>query len=387
MRTHPILLLALGLTLAACQDGAGPSTTPPTVGTLVVSTTSGGNDPDQDGYLLTVDGVDSLRLDPTGTSMVDLLPGQHTLRLLGMADHCSVTPGSPLDVAVPSRDTTSVAFEVMCSVTGVRITTTTTGLDFDTDGYRVEANGLEQGTLPSNGTVLIRLDPGSLTIALTDLASNCALDGPDSHAVTIVADAVVPVEFAVTCTTTSGVIGVVVSEEGVGAMFGAIVDGVTPFSVELGGRGYLAGVSAGDHVVSLNPPANCSVETGPQSVTVTAGTLIRDTVEVAFSVTCQTMLTITAPTTGPIPQDDYSVWLCYDFYSCNYHFPARRLGSLAPNDTLIAEVDPGTYWLHLEDLVNCQVVVPNPRQGENPRRDIVVGAGQSVSVSFPVVCS
>ena len=65
MRTHPILLLAVGLTLAACDDSGGPSTGSPTTdGTLVVSTSTGGDDPDQDGYLLTVDGVDSLVLDP-----------------------------------------------------------------------------------------------------------------------------------------------------------------------------------------------------------------------------------------------------------------------------------------------------------------------------------
>lgn len=63
MRTHPILLLAVGLTLAACDGtgsppdgGVGPSTD----GTLVVSTSTGGNEPDQDGYLLTVDGLDSV---------------------------------------------------------------------------------------------------------------------------------------------------------------------------------------------------------------------------------------------------------------------------------------------------------------------------------------
>ena len=51
--------------------------------------------------------------------------------------------------------------------------------------------------------------------------------------------------------------------------------------------GYLTGVPAGDHVVSLVAPVNCSVETDPQSVTVTVGALIRDTVEVTFAVVCQ----------------------------------------------------------------------------------------------------
>jgi hypothetical protein len=272
--------------------------------------------------------------------------------------------------------------------TGARITTTTTGLDIDPDGYHVEVDGTDRGAILANDTVLTPLDPGSRTIALADLEPNCAVDEPRSRTVTIVAAEVVPIEFAVLCTATSGVIGVVILGNGVGAVYEAMVDGATRFPVGPADRAYLAGVPAGDHVVSLSAPANCSVGTDPQSVTVTVGTLVRDTAELSFSVRCPPgTLRVTAPTTGPIPAHQYSVWLCYDSYSCNYHFPARRLGSLAPNDTLIAEVDPGTYWLHLEDLVNCQVVVPNPRHGSNPRRDIAVGTGQLVTVSFPVVCS
>ena len=71
-------------------------------------------------------------------------------------------------------------------LTGARITTTTTGLDFDPDGYRVDVDGTDRGILPTSGTVLTRLDPGSRTIALTGLAPNCTIDGPDSRTVTIV---------------------------------------------------------------------------------------------------------------------------------------------------------------------------------------------------------
>jgi hypothetical protein len=383
MRTRPILLLAVGLTLAACDETSSPTRD----GTLVVSTSTGGNDPDQDGYLLTVDGVDSLVLVPTGTAELDLAAGQHTLELLGMAEHCLVAPANPLDVDVPPHGTTPVTFEISCNLTGARITTATTGLDFDPDGYRVAVDGTDLGRITANTTVLTQLDPGSRTIALTGLTQNCTIEGPGSRTVTIVAAEVLPIEFAVVCTATSGVIGVVISGSGVGGVYDALVDGATPLRVGPGDRAYLRAVPAGDHVVSLSGPANCSVETDPQSVTVTAGSLIRDTVEVTFSVTCVTGVLVTTPTTGTIPRDDWTVWLCYDSYSCHYHFLARRLGSLAPNDTLIAEVDPGTYWFYLDDLINCQVIVPDPRNGHNPRRDITILPGRLVTVSFPVVCS
>jgi TolB protein len=160
MRTRSILLLVLGLAQAACEDNAGPPTDPPTtdpsaVGTLVVSTVSGGKDPDQDGYLLTVDGIDSLRLDPTGTSQIDLTAGHHTLRLLGMAEHCSVSPGTPLEVDVPSEGTTAVAFEVTCSISGAPAPPPpASGLlafVYDCDIYVMDWSGAGTQQLTSNG--------------------------------------------------------------------------------------------------------------------------------------------------------------------------------------------------------------------------------------------
>ena len=295
MRTHPILLLAIGLTLAACGD-----------------------------------------------------------------------PGAPLEVS-----------------TGARITTTTTGLDIDPDGYRIAVDGTElQTTVPSNGILLTRLDPGSRTIALTGLTLNCAVDGPGSRTVTILDAEVVPIEFGVICTATSGVIGVVISGSGAGAVLEATVDGATPFPVGLGGPAYLGGVPAGDHVVSLSVPAGCSGETGSQSVTVTAGSLIRDTVEVTFSVACVATLRITAPTTGTIPQDKYSVWLCgRDPYYCIYG-GQTRLGRLAPNGILLAEVGPNIRRLYLTDLPsNCRVGVPNPTH------EFTLAPGDTLDIAFPVKCS
>ncbi len=382
MRTHPIPLLVLGLTQAACQDSAGPSTSTSTVGTLVVSTASGGNDPDQDGYLLTVDGVHSLALDPTGTSHIDLPAGQHTLRLLGMAEHCSVSPGTPHDVAVSSRDTTSVAFEITCSVTGVRITTTTTGLDFDTDGYRVEVDGIEWGILPSIGTVLTRLEPGSRTIALTGLSPNCTIAGPGSHTVTIVASEIAPIDFSAACTATSGVIGVVVEASGSNrnGEYQALVDGASPFTVLRGKPGYLTDVPGGDHVVSLVAPVNCSVETDPQPVTVTVGALIRDTVVVTFAVICQIeygALRISVPTMGHLPSGRYQVSMCD---SRAYPTMCLNLGRVAPNDTLVARVPAldRELFLHLRD-------VPERCRAGSPI-GFTVAVGDTLDIAYPVTC-
>lgn len=380
MRTYPILFLIVGLSLPACDDPGAPGE--PSTGTLVVSTSTEGDDPDQDGYLLTVDGVDSLDLDPSGSAEVDLASGRHALRLLGVAGHCSVAPGVALEVDLPSGSTIPVLFEVSCPATGARVTVTTTGLDIDPDGYRLVVDGSDQGSISSNGSVLTRLDPGSRTVGLTGVTPNCAVGGLSSRTVAIVDKEVAPIEFAVVCTATSGVIGVVISGSDGGAEFEARVDGATPFPVESGEPAYQRGVPAGDHVVSLGAPAGCSVETKPQSVTVTAGGLVRDTVKVTFSVSCVRTgtLRVTAPTTGPIPDERYEVWSCSGL-NCFYDYDVHFVGKVKPNGVLLAEHEPGTYHIWMFVPVNC---LP---QFDSFQKQFTLSPGDTLDVELPVACS
>ena len=409
MRAHPILVLAIGLLLAACADRTDPSGD----GTLVVSTsTLVGGDPDQDGYLLTVDGLDSLHLDPTGTSNVAVPSGQHTLGLLGVAEHCSVTPGTSLQVDVPSGGSSSVAFIVSCPV--ARITTKTSGLDID-GSYRLLVNGTDGGVIGSNDTVLTRLDPGSWTFTLVDLAPNCTASGPASRQVTVTSLQVIPIEFSVSCTATSGVIGVVVRRSGpvaTGDMFEASLDGAEALAVGLGVPLYMNAVSTGDHVISLLGSPNCSVvDPGSKPVTMAVGKLVRDTVNVEFSVTCTLppgtsgTVRITVPTSGPLPgTTPYTV--------CYYHTDPwgysrvsdttgagtctllgfSFLDSLAPNGTLVTELtasssNPNYYWYDFELTgvpANCSVQKPIPDRGTH---FFQIPLGGTLDLEFAVTCS
>jgi hypothetical protein len=379
---YPIALVGVALAGVGCGDTGLP---PSGDGTLVVSTSTTGNEPDLDGYLLAVDAVRTLALVASGSAQMELPAGRHTVRLSGVAEHCAVDPATSLDVDIDPQGTTALAFEIDCSVSGARIVTTTTGLDFDADGYRLAVDGADQGVLPVNDTVLIPLDPGSRTLALAELAPNCTISGAGSYPVTIVDDAVVTLDFAVVCTATSGVIRVVIGASGAGALWEVTVDGGTPYAIGRGGPGpferYIGGVRAGRRLVSLSA-ANCTVGDNPRSVTVTAGTLIRDTVTVTFSPTCETAIRVTAPTTGKVPRTPYSVWVCHDIQDACYWGPTDRLGALAPNDTLVAAVRPGRYELYLRDLpANCHV------NGSNPKRDISINAGALRDFAFFVVCS
>jgi hypothetical protein len=376
MRMLPGLTLIVGLSLSACEDSIDPERP----GTLVVSTSTTGEDPDQDGYLLVVDDVDSLDLASTASTELEVAPGRHTLRLLGVAGQCSVSPGATLEVDASSSTRTPVAFAVSCSATGVRVTVATSGLDVDLDGYHVAADDNDRAAIDRFETILILLESGNRTIALTGLAPNCAVDGLSSRTVNVVVGQVTPIEFAVTCTATSGVIVVVVSGDVEGIPFELTFDGARRSPLVSGESRYLTWVPVGDHVVSLSA-LGCTVATNPQSVSIASGGLTRDTVTVSFSATCLRTgrLHITAPTTGPVPDTRFEVWTCSG-NNCFYDF-AHFVGKVRPNGVLNATHNPGTYhiWMYLPD--NC---LP---QFNGFDKQFTLARGDTVRVELPVACS
>jgi len=160
--------LAVALALVACSDGSGP----PVEGTLVVATITAGDDPDPNGYLLEVDGLISVSLDLTDTIETRLPSGSHSVRLVGVAEQCTVDPGDSLVVEVPPQDSAAVRFEVSCHFGAgaagfVRITTTTSGPLPDQAGYEVWAehfgawdyggSSILLGTVALNGTIVTKL--------------------------------------------------------------------------------------------------------------------------------------------------------------------------------------------------------------------------------------
>ena len=292
---------------------------------------------------------------------------------------------------MPREGTAAVTFTIACPTTGARITITTSGLDVDPDGYGVLVDGAERGAIPSNGTVLTRLDPGTRTIALAGLAPNCRIDGPASRNVSLARAEVVPIQIAVVCTATTGVLGVIV-EQSTGnayAAFQVMVDGAGLFFVGPHQMKYYGPVSAGDHLVSLAPPSHCTLVTEPQPVTLTSGELTRDTVEVAFTVTCDLpsgrgTLRITSPTTGVIPPSTRFTVLHESYGYWDYGGTPIYLGDLEPNGTLIATVEPTShsgypYWnlIHLTDVpANCRV------NGPNPTERFTVMFGETIDIEF-----
>lgn len=96
----------------------------------------------------------------------------------------------------------------------IRITTITTGLDLDPNGYNLAVDGIDGGLVSPIGTQVVLVHPGSRTIALTGLTPNCVVDGSASRTVTVTEDQGADIAFAIVCTATNGVIRVRVSLSG-----------------------------------------------------------------------------------------------------------------------------------------------------------------------------
>jgi hypothetical protein len=112
------LLGAAVLTGLSC--GSGSDIVAPTTGTLEVTSTTTGLEPDPDGYTITLDGVERVALGPSDVVSMDAIaPGDHSVGLSGVAAICAVQGDNPQTVSVTAGATTAVAFAVTCAAAAV----------------------------------------------------------------------------------------------------------------------------------------------------------------------------------------------------------------------------------------------------------------------------
>jgi hypothetical protein len=364
MRRHAVLWLSAGL-MGACGD---EPLNPTGEGTLLLSTEVTGDDRDLDGFQLTVDGTPVLTLDPIVSQRLTLAAGSYTLGLVGLDSHCTVGPATPLTVEVVAEADTEVAFAVDCPATGVVVGMTTNGLDPDPNGYGLTVDGVERGRVRVNGASRVaRLEPGDRTMGLSDVAANCRVDGPGTRSVSVVSTELVPVEFAVVCTATSGVIRVVVDHSGSppDGEYGVALDGGPLQGFDHTGPYHISGVSGGEHVLALDLPANCSSAVDQAVASVSVGAGVRDTVEIVFPTGCEPgtgTLRVSTRTTGSFPPFDpyygspLRVLLLSDY---SWYYPSTTdLGGILPNGLLGADVPSGDYQLYISNVPGTCLVVP-----------------------------
>ena len=382
LRQVELSLVAAGAVLTALSCGGG-DVTAPTTGSLEITTTTSGPEPDADGYAVTIDDGAESPLGANATLQRDNLePGNHSVRLTGMAANCTVAGENPRNVSVPSGETATIAFQLTCSATtgSLAITTASSGPSPDPDGYSITLDGTDRGTLSVSGTVTLEaLTTGSHAVGLSGVAANCQVQGDNPQTVTVTAGASVTAAFAVTCATPPPVTGTLritttttgPDQEPNGYAFMLDAGGSQPIGVNA--TATLANVGAGAHTVRLSGVAtNCSVQgTNPRSVTLTGGT----TADVSFAITCTAAagsLEITTTTTGGLPDPDgYTVTVD--------NAAPQTIGAAA--SLTVPAVGPGTHLVTLGGLAtNCRV------EGDNPR-SVTVTAGATAMVAFSLDCA
>src|SRR5206468_3869622 len=227
-----------------------------------------------------------------------LSAGSHTVVLSGVAANCAVTGSASRSVSIASGQTVPVIFDVTCvAVTGsIQVTTATSGIDLDPNGYGVQIDGGSPRSVFINGTTTIEgLSAGNHSVTLANAEANCTVAGANPRTIPVTTGGVTRdtarTTFQVTCVAVTGTIKVTAATSGIDLDpngYTVLVDGGQLQALPLNGAAIIEGLSGGDHSVGLFGAAgNCTV-TGqnPQTVHVTTGSITRDTARSTFQVGC-----------------------------------------------------------------------------------------------------
>jgi hypothetical protein len=363
-------------------------------GSLGVTTATTGTDFDPNGYSFIVAGAGYQRtwwVSANGSATLDAVPvGDYSVTLINLGSRCAVTGANPQTVTITAGAPSEIAFAVSCSsaVNGsVRLTTVTTGEDFDSNGYWVQVPWDpwgEAAAAPANGSILFPAVPaGQVGFALYDVASNCAVVGGERKTVTVAAGDTSDLTFAVTCAAipslrvTIATTGTDVDPDGYRLDVFYVPCGSEPWQcgqVPVNGSFTYSGLNPHLYQVGLSGvAANCAViGANPQVVNVVRGA----TAEVAFAVTCGSgapSLRVTIATTG----GDLDV----DGYRVNVLGFGFQDGAPVNGAVPFYFVPPGAYQVELQDIAsNCAV------SGANPRGAAVQGSG-TAELAFAVACN
>jgi len=350
-----VTLALAAIVSASCQ---GELIGPRTKGAIDLHVATTGGDVDLDGYIAILDGSTQVSVGANATTRLTLLDvGTHSLGLTGLTSNCAVVGDNPVTVTVEAGVIVLVPFEVACTVTGLWIVISTTGVDLP-EGFDITVNGTSTTAVPSNSSALIsRLPPGDHTVAL-GVDAYCTVAPPHPATVPLASGETVAVIFAVTCGARTASIAVSTASSGFdlpASVFDVLVDGSLVGSIPAHGSMVIDGLGAGDHAVELaNVPRNCTVTGNPASVTLAVGGVPRDTAEVAFEAACVAgaSIAVSAATSGvDRARSDYSVLV-----------DGVAMGGVPPDGSAVFDgFLAGDHSVELSGLpANCAVVSENP---------------------------
>src|SRR2546425_706299 len=245
-------------------------------GTIEIKAATSGADVDPDGYTVQVDGGTTAALAVSGTTRFEgLSAGSHTVTLAGAATNCPVAADNPRTVSVTTgagkRDTARTKFQVTCgAATGsIQVTTATSGIDLDPNGYAMQIDGGSLRLLLGAGTVTIDgLAGGDHSVVLSGAAGNCTVGGDNPRVLHVItggaARDTARTQFQVTCVAVTGSIEVKAATSGVDFTangYTVLIDVGSLAPLPVNGATTIGGLTAGDHTVRLVGPAgNCTID-------------------------------------------------------------------------------------------------------------------------------
>jgi len=197
------LALAFALACFGCGDDTpnGPST-----GELQLVVTTAGGDVDPDGYLVSVDGDTPQRVTDGTITVGNLEPGSYEVIVTDIADNCELAGDNPLAVTVARDETTQATLAVTCAAYrgSLAVQVETTGWDVDGDGYKLLVDGVESAPLDPTASESVPVEPGEHSVALADVAPNCAVVIPRMRTVEVATLVEVSLAFRIYCAAASG---------------------------------------------------------------------------------------------------------------------------------------------------------------------------------------
>jgi len=161
-------------------------------GTLRVNVQTTGLEPDVDGYRVVTTGMIRGVISGNATAPFEVPVGQWRVSLDGVSGNCLVDEPAAVQVSIPFNASVDVSFVVRCvQAAYVDVSTSTTGVDLDYDGYTVQIAPADRAlnayvNVVSNGTTAGGpFVPGTYTLSLLDLAPNCDPIIPSPRTVTL----------------------------------------------------------------------------------------------------------------------------------------------------------------------------------------------------------
>jgi hypothetical protein len=176
----------------------------PTTGSIRVTTNTSGDNQD-DGYEVALDGGSSRSIGANdGVTFDNVAPGQHTVRLSGVAANCGADGEKNTDVT--AGNTAEVNFTFTCTGPSgsIDVDVSTSGEEQD-DQYTVtlDDNSPGFGISAAGSTRFTDVPAGQHKVDLNDVATNCIVggDGP-SRSFTLAGGEALQLAFAVACAAT-----------------------------------------------------------------------------------------------------------------------------------------------------------------------------------------